>query len=181
MTQIQIEETWQQLYPALRRFVVQRIPDESTALDVLQTAFLKILSYKDQLREEKKVNAWVYQIIRNVIIDHYRAENKTKQLGLEMTKQEEEMDIENRHEEFAQCIPGMLDSLPEKYKTALVLTELKGLSQKELAEQLGITYSGAKSRVQRGRKMLKEAILACCEVKVDTYGNVVDYNKRKVL
>lgn len=46
---------------------------------------------------------------------------------------------------------------------------------KEVTEELNISVSGAKSRVQRGRKMIKETILKCCEVNTDKYGNIVDY------
>ena len=55
------------------------------------------------------------------------------------------------------------------------MADIEGLSMKEVAEELNISVSGAKSRVQRGRKMIKEIILKCCEVNTDKYGNIVDY------
>ena len=181
MTQTQFEHTWQRLYPALFGFVQKRVHDMSLASDILQDVFLKILERRAQLREEKKVEAWVYQILRNAIHDHYRAEQKRVDALPEFIRSSERENPETpvTHERFAQCVPGMLDSLPEKYRTALQLIEIEGLSQKELATQLGISYSGAKSRVQRGRQMLKEALLTCCEIESDAYGNVVAYEKRK--
>jgi RNA polymerase sigma-70 factor (ECF subfamily) len=57
---------------------------------------------------------------------------------------------------------------------------MEGLSQRELADKLGISYSGAKSRVQRGREKLKNMVLQCCEVATDKYGNVLGYHLREV-
>ena len=138
MTQTQLEHTWQRLYPALFGFVQKRVHDMSLASDILQDVFLKILERRAQLREEKKVEAWVYQILRNAIHDHYRAEQKRVDALPEFIRSSERENPETpvTHERFAQCVPGMLDSLPEKYRTALQLIEIEGLSQKELAAQL---------------------------------------------
>jgi RNA polymerase sigma-70 factor (ECF subfamily) len=67
----------------------------------------------------------------------------------------------------------MLVTLPEKYREALELTELKNMSQLQLAEALHISYSGAKSRVQRARQLLKEKMDKLYVIKMDAYGNVV--------
>jgi len=68
-----------------------------------------------------------------------------------------------------------MQRLPQKYLEALELYEFQGLSQKELSEKLGISYSGAKSRVQRGRKKLKYLLEGCCHIESDRYGNIVDF------
>jgi RNA polymerase sigma-70 factor (ECF subfamily) len=59
------------------------------------------------------------------------------------------------------------------------LTELEGRTQRELADALSLSFSGAKSRVQRGREQLKALLLACCHVEVDRRGGVVDYEPRQ--
>jgi DNA-directed RNA polymerase specialized sigma subunit, sigma24 homolog len=51
--------------------------------------------------------------------------------------------------------------------------EIKNVSQLELAQQLGISYSGLKSRVQRGRQMLKEKMTDLYHIQTDGYGNVI--------
>ena len=68
--------------------------------------------------------------------------------------------------------------LPGPYRQALILTEYQGLTQKQLAERMGLSLSGAKSRVQRARKMLKELLLECCHFEFDRYGTVFDYRPR---
>jgi len=69
----------------------------------------------------------------------------------------------------------MIENLPDKYKEAILLTELNQLTHKELGESLGISLSGAKSRVQRARKMLKEMLTSCCSLEFDVMGNIIDY------
>ena len=72
----------------------------------------------------------------------------------------------------------MIDALPEPYREAIILTELEGLTQKELGERLGISLSGAKSRVQRGREQLKQALVDCCKFEFDRRGRVIDCEPR---
>jgi len=72
----------------------------------------------------------------------------------------------------------MIKTLPDKYRDALEMSEINGVSHKEIAEELNISYSGAKSRVQRGREKLKEVLLHCCEIKADKYGNIIEYHER---
>ncbi|RMG58329.1 MAG: sigma-70 family RNA polymerase sigma factor [Bacteroidetes bacterium] len=93
----------------------------------------------------------------------------------DMASETEDPDLTTR---FSACIRPMIEGLPEPYREALWLSEMEGLSQKELAARLGISYSGAKSRVQRGREKLKAQILACCEVSADRYGNIIDFYPR---
>ncbi|HAH00091.1 MAG TPA: RNA polymerase subunit sigma-24, partial [Ktedonobacter sp.] len=64
--------------------------------------------------------------------------------------------------ELIPCIKTMVDSLPNDYREALYLTEYEGLTQRELADRLGLSFSGAKSRVQRAREKLKVMLLDCC-------------------
>ena len=71
------------------------------------------------------------------------------------------------------CLGEMLLTLPEKYRQAIELTELQNLSQTHLAEKLNISHSGAKSRVQRARQMLKDKMEAAYHIKMDRYGNVI--------
>ena len=59
-----------------------------------------------------------------------------------------------------------------------MLTELEGVTQKDAAAKLGLSISGMKSRVQRGRGKLKDVVLDCCEVELDRRGGLVDYRRR---
>jgi len=69
----------------------------------------------------------------------------------------------------------MVKSLPEQDRQALVLTEYQGLTQKEYGERLGLSFSGAKSRVQRAREKLKQMLLECCHFELDRRNHIIDY------
>ena len=69
--------------------------------------------------------------------------------------------------------------MDDKYKEAIILTEFNGLTQRQLAQKLNISYSGAKSRVQRAKENLKKLFTDCCSIQSDKYGNVVDYQQKR--
>jgi RNA polymerase sigma-70 factor (ECF subfamily) len=81
--------------------------------------------------------------------------------------------------EIAFCLKNMVDELPDIYKQAITLTAFENHTQKEYSEMAGISLSGAKSRVQRARSLLKEMVLGCCSLEFDRLGNIIDYKKRK--
>ena len=81
-------------------------------------------------------------------------------------------------EELKAAFRRMIYSLPKPYRDALVLTEFEGLTQKEMAKRLGISLSGAKSRVQRGREQLKQMLLERCEFEFDRLGRIIDCKPR---
>lgn len=79
---------------------------------------------------------------------------------------------------LAGCLEPLVERLPEPYLDAVTLTELNGLNQKEAADELGVSLSGMKSRIQRGRGKLKDLLLDCCKIEVDRRGAVIDYERR---
>ena len=81
-------------------------------------------------------------------------------------------------QEIGSWFEPMMQSLPEHYREALLMSEIEGLTQKEVALKQGISLSGAKSRVQRGRSMLKDILLDCCQFEFDHLGNVIDYEEK---
>ncbi len=78
-------------------------------------------------------------------------------------------------EELARCIRPLLQRLPEPYRNAVARTDLDGASQQQAAVEAGISLSGMKSRIQRGRAKLKEALLDCCSVELDPRHSVRDF------
>lgn len=152
-----IEDLWDQFHQPLKTYISQRVNDQSIVDDLLQIVFMKIQVHLPNLIDEQKIDSWIYRITRNTIIDFYRIKKTSEILpdDLHFNNRAEE---ENFTKEAAVCIRSTIKRLPEKYREALELTEFQGLSQKELSEKLGISYSGAKSRVQRGRGKLKQLL-----------------------
>ncbi len=175
-----IENIWEEIHDDLYAFIRSRLPDEASAKDVTQDVFLTLQTKLPQLRNRDKISSWLFQIARHTVADHYRREQRKRGAGSPAPESVEPPTpaTEDRTEEFARCIPAMLELLPPIYREALRLTEIEGLSQKELAERLDIPYPTAKSRVQRGKEQLKAILLQCCRISTDVYGNVLDYEKR---
>ena len=173
------EHVWEAFHVPLQQFIRRRISDEAIAEDVLQDVFLRIHQHVETLRDVKKLESWMYQIARNAIIDYYRSTRPTTTLDVpEALQLAEELPDEDVISELFPCVRAMVTSLPAQDRQALILTEYQGLTQKELAERLGLSFSGAKSRVQRARAKLKQQLLDCCHFELDRWGHVIDYQPR---
>ena len=171
-----VENIWGEFAGKLGQFIRSRVADPATAEDILGDVFLKIMGRLDTLDDPAKLQGWLYLIARNAIIDHYRTRKETTQVPESLPSESPENDGEL--DELKAAFRRMIYSLPEPYRDALVLTELEGLTQKELAERLSISLSGAKSRVQRGRERLKEMLHECCTFEFDRRGRVIDCSPR---
>lgn len=163
------EQVYSDFRSQLSGFIRSRVTDADAASDILQEVFMKIHQHLPGLQDRQKVTSWVYQITRNAIADHYR---KLKPQG-ELTHEPADLPTALPPQDFARCMLKMVAHLPPDYADALRQTELGTLSQKAYAEQLGISYSGAKSRVQRAKQQLKQLVVDCCAVQTDKYGNVL--------
>lgn len=171
-----LEHIWNEFAEKLRQFIRHRVSDPESAEDILQDVFLKIHGRLGQLKDPAKLQGWLYLIARNAVIDFYRARQETVPVPEDLMAEPEAEPLER--EELKASFRRMIFSLAEPYREALVLTEFDGLSQKALAERLGISFSGAKSRVQRGRAQLKAMLHECCVFEFDRRGRVIDCRPR---
>lgn len=166
------EEIWGAFHARLLRFIRSHVADEATAEDILQDVFLKIHTRLDTLADERKLTSWVYQIARNAIIDHARTQRPLAELQEQIAIPDEPDDDLAR--ELVPGLTAMLEALPASDREAILLADLAGISQQELADQLGISLSGAKSRVQRARRRLKDVFVTCCQLEFDRLGRVIE-------
>jgi RNA polymerase sigma-70 factor (ECF subfamily) len=171
-----LEQIWHEFAEKLGQFIRARVSDPATAEDILQDVFVKIQQRLGQLQDPAKLHSWIYLIARNAVIDHYRTRKETVEVPETLPAEPAETDpeIEGLKASFLR----MIYSLPEPHRDAMVLTELEGLTQKELAERLGISLSGAKSRVQRAREQLKDMLHECCTFEFDRRGKVIECQPR---
>ena len=79
---------------------------------------------------------------------------------------------------LAGCVSMFVAQLPSPYREAITLVELEGMTAKQAAEMVGISVSGMKSRVQRGRAQLRELFDRCCEIALDARGKPTDFTPR---
>src|SRR5690606_11702759 len=167
-----IKKIWMDFNAELKGFILRKVKDESIADDILQEVFLKIIDNQDKISETKNTQQYIYAIARNTTTDHFRDARKIRELKNEEVyfTEEEKTSLNTAIAEC--CIKPFIAQLPAKYQQALIKTEFENISQIDLAKQLNISYSGAKSRVQRGKEKLKELIVECCNFPSDKYGNL---------
>lgn len=167
--------TWQAMRSSLLQFVRKRVPTATIAEDITQDVLLKMVARLDTLHDHEKLTQWMYQITRNTIVDYYRQQQETAEIPADLPEWENDSDTITA--EAAQCVLPFIQQLPEHYRQALILAEIEGRTQQEVARQQGISLSGAKSRVQRGRQMLKSLLLQCCRFELDRRGSLVDFSE----
>jgi RNA polymerase sigma-70 factor (ECF subfamily) len=167
------EDIWRTLSDRLRQFIRTRVSSPADAEDILQSVFLRIHQGLGQLKRSDRLESWVFQITRNAIADQFR---RTLHASLELDELSAPLDDEkpdNINAEVAGCLGVLVDRLPEKLQRAITMYEREGISQQEIALQESISLSAAKSRVQRGRKLLRELLEACCQFQFDRLGNIL--------
>ncbi|HYC86970.1 MAG TPA: sigma-70 family RNA polymerase sigma factor [Chryseosolibacter sp.] len=160
---------WNRVQDELRGFVYKRVRDKALTDDIIHDVFIKVQAKIHQVKESEKLSGWIYQITRNTITDHYR--KKSKNIN------PKDIDWDSSPPNFNDCVTNainqLITTLPDKYRVPLEMTELQNMSQRDVAEKLGLNYTTAKARVQRARRMLKEKMDEMLVVKTDGYGNVI--------
>jgi RNA polymerase sigma-70 factor (ECF subfamily) len=174
-TSLNFETIYEQFRNPLKAFIAKRIHDEAAAEDMVHDVFLKIHERIESLKEPDKLPAWIYQIARNSIVDSYRRKQIITSPDLSQFEQNE---IIETPEDLNRVVRSMIEKLSDQDKEVLLLSDFEGIKQADIAQRLGISVSGAKSRVQRARKKLKELLLECCHFEFDRYGTVFDYHPK---
>ena len=174
-----LKDIWGDLGARVRGFVGSRVNAEHAADDITQDVMLKLQTQMDTLPPEDKFPAWVFAAARNAVIDHYRARVVRSHADITDVEQPvaDDTGVEQQAalRELTPCLLRMVEQLPEPYREAMKQADFEGLSQQAVADLAGISLSGAKSRVQRARQMLREMLLDCCRIERDGRGNVMDY------
>ena len=171
------ENIWHEYHLRLASFIRTKVSEDMLD-DILQDVYMKIHTRLDSLKDDTKIESWLYQITRNTIIDHYRSRQKSEQLAdwIEQPRPEEEDAI---MKELSSCLESMIHKLPEKYRNAVQMSEIDNKPQKEVAEIEGISLTGAKSRVQRGRGLLKGVLYDCCQFEINKKNQIISYTQKE--
>lgn len=171
----------EQLAAAVRAFVARRVRAPHDVDDITQETLLRMYRGAHDLRDEPALEGWMFRIARTAIIDHHRraAVRPTPADPGDLDLQAGEDAEPPRHDAMlAECLSDMMARIPDSYRAALELTDLGGMTQEEGAARLGLSTSGMKSRVQRGRRMLRQEVVRCCRVELDARGALSDADRR---
>jgi RNA polymerase sigma-70 factor (ECF subfamily) len=171
---------WTDVAERLRPFVAHRVPS-SEIDDVVQDVLVRMHRGLPDLRDDDRFSAWMFQIARNAIVDAGRKRIHAPQTGSELDEIRAAPTSDDDREAasaLAGCVSLFVAQLPSPYREAITLVELEGKTAKQAAEMVGVSVSGMKSRVQRGRAQLRELFERCCEIAVDARGKPMDFTPR---
>jgi RNA polymerase sigma-70 factor (ECF subfamily) len=172
---------WQEVAGRLRPFVARRV-DAADVDDVLQDVFVRMQRGLGGLRDDERFTAWLFQIARSAIAEHGRARARHPLAGDAAAPEPAAEPVEDDRDAaraLSGCVAAFVARLPSPYREAVTLVELEGLTAREAAELAGVSVSGMKSRVQRGRARLRELFEECCEIALDARGKVTEFAARQ--
>lgn len=160
------------LYNPLLGYIKKRVNNSEDAEDLTQEVFLKLS--KTDIDSIKNVSNWVYTIAKNSITDYYR---KKKVILEELNDHSIENDSDNGNaiKEMSSCIMTFIHQLPADYQDIKILSEIEGIPQKEIAQQLQLNYVTVRSKIQRGRKKMKALFKQCCSIDQGSKGSILGY------
>lgn len=183
--------SWQAIAARLRPFIARRVAAADVD-DVLQDVFVRVHRGLAGLRDDDRFTAWLFQIARSSLADHARQRARhpltdpvKDHLASEANRFADQQPVSPGDDDdreavraLADCISRFVGELPPPYREAITLVELDGLTAREAAGRLGISISGVKSRVQRGRDRLRDLLEQCCDIAVDARGKPTDLSPR---
>ena len=179
-----LEDVWREFSGELRTFIGRRVSRPQDADDILQLVALRMLQNSDAHRDRQTLLAWLFVVTRNAITDHYRAAVHRREVTTEDVPERPVADLAAEEDsrsaltDLAACVRPLLRLLPADQAAAVELVDLSGVTQVEAASAAGLSVSGMKSRVQRGRRALRAALTACCRLQLDVRGEIQEFESR---
>ena len=155
------EDVAQELSDPLRRYLERLVGNRATADDLLQETLLKIARALPEFEGRSSVKTWAFTIATRVATDHFRRpQNRALMVDIDETSHVDDAETEQRLviDEMSSCVREVIESLPEDYRTAVVLHDLEGQTAAQVAEIVGCSIANAKIRIHRGRRRLQQAL-----------------------
>lgn len=156
------------------RHYLARMVGEADAEDVTQEVFLKVNAALEGFRGDASLSTWIYRIATNTATDHLRSSDPSRHaedLGPAGGPEEDvaieanipSLDRQVIRKEMNECIRGVVEGLPQNYRTVLILSDLEELSNNEIAGVLNVTMETVKIRLHRARASLKKELERRCD------------------
>lgn len=170
------QEAWTTYNTDVKRFIMSKVKNTSLTDDILQDTFIKVHTSLHKLKDTTKLKSWILTIARNSTIDFLKRNKQTIDTDFFYIVEEEETHNHTKKD----CLEGILKNLPKKYQTPLFLSDIKGLKQEEVAQQLNQSLSTTKSQIQRGRKLIAQGFMDCCGFVLNKEGKLIGEIQEKV-
>jgi RNA polymerase sigma-70 factor (ECF subfamily) len=176
---------FQEYRQPIYNYLLHMTQNQTEAEDLTQDTFIRVHRSLATFRGEASLGTWLYRIATNVSFDHFRR-NSTRQAKVSLSFEETDLDrkwvtdeitsspeqLAAQQSEMSACVEDYVERLPPTYRAALVLHDLQGLKNREIAEVLDCSLDTVKIRLHRARKKLKASLNIGCDF---------DHDKRNVL
>lgn len=169
---------WHANEAELRGWLRHRLGNPVDAEDMLQDLFVKAMRQGERFCAIANARAWLFEVARNALADRLRLKRDTIELPADLASEVEDVATVDS---LVACLPRVLAELSPQDREAIVLCDLEGLPQDEYARRTGLSLPGAKSRIQRARRRLRERLTQGCQVRLDAAGQVSDFVPRPPL
>jgi len=169
------KDIWTLYANDIKYFILSKVKDEAMADDLLQETFIKAHTKLGTLKDDNKVKSWLFSIARYTVLDYFR----TRDMVYEMTDEDFVFEDQKLEHTEIDCLRGIIKRLPKKYRDPLFLSDIKGMKQAQVSQQLNLPLATIKSQIQRGRKMIAQGFIDCCDFKVNDNGFLVGEMKEK--
>lgn len=162
--------------PRIHRYLT-RLVGQDEAEDLTQEVFVRVSRSLSGFRGDAKISTWIYRIATNVATDRLRSRSfKESQRDLanstgegsiqdvDALPEEKHSSLERKlvRQEMSSCVHDYINTLPDSYRAVVLLSEIEGLTNQEIADVLGLTLETVKIRLHRGRAKLKEKLETGC-------------------
>ncbi len=166
------ERLWKEFADELGGFLRARVGSEVEAEDLRQEVFLKLQNHLEANHTIHDLGAWLYRSARNAVIDHYRTRKASEPIDDALPGESDQGDPDMAP--LMASFRRMIHALPDGYREAVILADIEERPHKEVAGRLGLSLPATKSRILRGRLMLRKNLDDCCRFERDRRGTVID-------
>jgi RNA polymerase sigma-70 factor (ECF subfamily) len=177
MPDIQFNDIFSTYQKPIYNYVLRMVGDYEIAEEVTQDIFIKTYKNLSSFRGDSKLSTWIYGIATNTCLDYFRTSDYKKSKNTDLldedilAEESGELDIKKIlsieedliKSEMAECIRDYIESLPGEYRTVIILHDLEGFKNYEIAKILGCTLENVKIRQHRARKKLQSVLASNCD------------------
>jgi RNA polymerase sigma-70 factor, ECF subfamily len=177
---LEFEQIHEDFRPKIQRYLI-RLVGEPEAEDLTQEVFVKVSRALKNFRGESQLSTWLYRIATNTALD--RIDNPSYQRAIQAQLAQDaigddEVELEDQdvwtgekaprletevmRQEMYECVWNRLEHLPANYRTVLLLSDMEGFTNSEVAEILGVSLDAVKIRLHRARARLRKDIERYC-------------------
>jgi RNA polymerase sigma-70 factor (ECF subfamily) len=178
------ERSWRDVIRSVRSYIGRRVTNPEDRDDLVQEVLLRVHHGLGALKDKNSPGPWIFGIAHNVVVDHWRKRGSNRQLPID----EAEISLNDVIDEgddgallqqsVARYLADRVSRLESPYRETLILTELRDMKYADAARELGVSIAAVKSRVLRGREMLRQSLIRCCEIELGSTGSVIDCTPR---